>query len=108
MMPLPDSSATSPAIRSRRRSSSGVGDDGQSQVGPIEPRVHDLGVGDAQLPQDIVDDLIGGGRRHGHDGGPAQLLDHGAQLEVLGAEVVAPLAHAVRLVHHEQADRRRP
>ena len=78
------------------------------QVRPIETRVDDLGIGDAQLPQDVVDDLVGGGRRHGQHGGVAQFLDHVAQLEVVGAEVVAPLAHAVRLVHDEQVDRRPP
>ncbi len=105
-MPLPDSSASSPASRSRRAYLVGRVHDGQVQVGPVEPRVDDLGVGDAQLPDDVVDDLVGGRRRHGHHRGVSQLLDHAAQLEVVGAEVVAPLAHAVRLVDHEKVDRR--
>ena len=43
----------------------GAWNDIQVQVGPIEPGVHDLGVGDAQLPDDVVDHLVGGRRRHG-------------------------------------------
>ena len=40
-------------------------------------------------------------------GGRAEPLDDGAQREVVGPEVVPPLAHAVRLVHDEQAHRAR-
>ena len=49
--------------------------------------------------------FLGGGRGEREDRRPAEPLDDGAEREVVGAEVVSPLAHAVRLVHDEEADR---
>ena len=40
-------------------------------------------------------------------GGLPSRFDDGAEREVVGAEVVAPLAHAVRLVDDEEAHRAR-
>ena len=47
--------------------------------------------------------LRGRGRRKG-DHGDVQTLPEPAYLEVVGAEVIAPLGDAVRLVHHYHAD----
>ncbi len=43
-------------------------------------------------------------RRQGQHGRPAQVVDGVAERQEVGAEVVAPLADAVGLVHDEQAD----
>ena len=45
-----------------------------------------------------------GGGRQGQHGRPAQVVDGMAQGQEIGAEVMAPLADAVGLVHHEQTD----
>jgi hypothetical protein len=47
-----------------------------------------------------------GGRQREH-GRPAELVSDGAQTEVLGTEVVTPLADAVRFVDHEESGPRR-
>ena len=51
-----------------------------------------------------TDDARRRGRRRGEDRPRFQTLRDLAELVVLGAEVVSPLAHAVRLVDDEQAD----
>jgi hypothetical protein len=77
----------------------------QFQVGPVESGVDHVGVGDVQQGADVVDHVGGGGGRQGQHRRAAQILDGVAQEEVVGAKVVAPLADAVGLVHHEQLDR---
>ena len=62
----------------------------------------------AELRDDVVDDAVVGGRggaEHGHVG--RQEIEHAGEPAVVGAEVVAPVADAVRLVDHEQPDARR-
>ena len=74
------------------------------QVGAIEAGLVRLGVRNVEVLQDVLLHLFrgrGGQRDHGH---PLDLIEDGAQAAVLGAEVVAPLADAVRLVNGEEAD----
>jgi hypothetical protein len=61
-------------------------------------------VGEPEAPHDVGRDP--GRRRCGRreDRARAEPPRHLAELEVLGPEVVPPLAHAVRLVDHEEAD----
>ncbi len=80
-------------------SSSGVADIGAVEAGGIAARLFQ-----AQDPDDVLAGLRigGGGERHQRHRGkvPAQL----PELHVFGAEIVAPLRHAVRLVDSEQGD----
>ena len=62
----------------------------------------------AELVDDVVDDAVvrgRGGAQHGHAGG--QEIEDAGDAAVVGAEVVTPVADAVRLVDHEQPDARR-
>ena len=62
----------------------------------------------AELVGDVGDHAVvrgGGGAEHGHVGG--QRLEHAHDAPVVRTEVVAPVADAVRLVDHQQADRAR-
>jgi hypothetical protein len=61
--------------------------------------------GQAQALQDVVLDQGRGGGGQGDGGHVPEGPPHGAQAQVVGAEVVAPLGEAVRLVHGEQAQR---
>ena len=59
----------------------------------------------AELIDDVFDDAVvrgRGGAQHGHAG--REQIEHAGDAAVVGAEVVAPVADAVRLVDHEQAD----
>ena len=74
----------------------------EAEVLAIEAGHKAPGLGGPQLVQDVVGDL-GGGRRGERDGGHAlEGLPHRAQPQVIGAEVVAPLADAVGLVDRQQ------
>ena len=79
-------------------------DDRVADVGPVEARDVARRVAEAQARAHVVARLRVGGGRAGDDGHageqPAQL----AELHVLGAEVVAPLADAMRLVDGEQGE----
>ena len=57
----------------------------------------------AELARDVVAHFGGRRRREREDRRTAEPLDHGAEREIVGTEVVAPLAHAVRFVDDEQA-----
>jgi len=54
--------------------------------------------------QDVVAHLGGRSRGEGDDLRSAQRLQHLMQAHVVGAEVVAPLAEAMRFIHGEEAD----
>ena len=75
------------------------------QVRAIEPRDELGGVAKVELVGDVAADEVGGGGRQGDAGGHLQLSAGAAEPGVVGAEVVAPLADAMGLVHREQ---RRP
>ena len=74
----------------------------QEQVGPDELAHPGERVAHPQLVDDVVAHLRRGRGRERHHRRPPQPLRDAAQHHVVGAEVVAPLAHAVRLVYHEQ------
>ena len=76
----------------------------QREVGPGEAAEHLRRVGaEAEADEDLVADDRGGGRGAGEDARRAQLGEERADLQVVGPEVVAPLADAVGLVHgHER------
>ena len=78
--------------------------DVQLQVGAVEAGVDDLGIGHAQLGEDVLDDIGSGRGRQGHDGRPAQVVDGFAQGQIVGAKVVAPLTDTVSLIDDEQLD----
>ena len=59
----------------------------------------------AELTDDVVDHAVVGGcggAEHRHVGG--EEIEHAREAAIVGAEVVAPVADAVRLVDDEQAD----
>ncbi len=58
----------------------------------------------AELPRDVGAHFSGRRRREREDRWAAKSSCHGTQREIVGAEVVAPLADAVRFVDDEQAD----
>ena len=61
----------------------------------------------AELIDDVFDDaVVGGGGRAQHRDARREEVEHAGDAPVVGPEVVAPVADAVRLVDHEQADAR--
>jgi hypothetical protein len=83
----------------------GKGLDAESKVRPVEAAGDDRRVAQPQPVDDLVPDRGRGRRGEAEDRRPPDRLGGGAQAPVLRSEVVAPLAHAVRLVDDEQ---RRP
>ena len=73
------------------------------RLGRSKPRITCAGSRHAEALDDLAADRRRGGRGQGEDGGAAEPLGEGAQLQVVGAEVVAPLADAVGLVDDEAA-----
>jgi hypothetical protein len=73
-------------------------------VGPVEARHKVPGGAEVEALGDLVVSDLGGSRREGdaRHGGPA-VVQH-RQLQVVGAEVVAPLRYTVRLIDREQGD----
>ena len=79
--------------------------DAQPDIGAVEAAHDHVWLAHAQSGGDLVSHRRrGGGRQRQHRRMP-QRVDHAAQPQVVGAEVVTPLTHTVRLVHHEE---RRP
>ena len=76
----------------------------------IESRDDGLGLVQLQLADDVRAHVAGGGGRERDGGRRAEPLAHVADAEIARAEVVAPFADAMRLVHREQrhADRAQP
>ena len=60
------------------------------------------GFAEAQLADDVGADIGGGGGRDGEDGDVGEAVERIPDVEVVGAEVVSPLADAVRLVDCEK------
>ncbi len=71
-------------------------------VRPVEVAHHDLGLAQAESPDDLVAHRLrgGGGERHPHR--HLEVIRLRAQPHVVGPEVVPPLADQVRLVDGEQ------
>ena len=59
-------------------------------------------VAEVEVAADVVDDEGRGRGREGERGHAGQLLAHLRNAQVVGAEVVAPLRDAVRLVHGDK------
>ena len=84
----------------------------EREVGPLEARHDDLRLRAPTLPQaQVLDDVaphgVGGGGGDGQQAhGGRQGGHHLAQMQVVGAEVVAPGADAVRLVDGQHGQRR--
>ena len=76
----------------------------EPQVGALDPGVHHPRIGDAQLAHDVLRHLRRGCGGEGQHRRTAQRADRLGEREVGGAEIVAPLRDAVRLVDDEQAD----
>ncbi len=77
---------------------------GEGEVRPIEAGDDALGAVDFERGEDVV---LHERRRRGREGDGrrvAHVVAGAGDLEVVGAEVVAPLADAVRLVHGEERD----
>ncbi len=72
------------------------------QIGAVEARDHGARPVERQLPDDVLANF-GRGRGGERDGGRRpEPLAHGGEAEVAGAEIVSPLAHAVRFIHREK------
>ena len=102
---MPEPSIVVAAARAAAASgSSSVGqcDRFEVQVRPVEPGDDDLRVAQPQPVGDVVAYRRGRGRGQRHDRRPAERLDHVAERQVVGAEVVAPRGDAVRLVDRDQ------
>ena len=78
--------------------------DDVGQVGPLEAHAEDVGTGKAQSCLYVVHYLGRGGGRQGEDGNAGQQVAHFGNLQVGGAEVVAPLRDAMAFVHGYQVD----
>ena len=81
-------------------------EDVEGEVRAVEAGAHALGFPEAEPRDDLLRDLRRRGRGAGHRRRVAELADDRGEAQVVGAEVVAPLGHAVRLVDDEQRDRR--
>ena len=77
------------------------------QVRPIERADQLLGVAQAELRDDVAPHARGRGRGVGVQADRRPALAQPRELAILGTEVVAPLADAVRLVDGDEADRAR-
>ena len=75
----------------------------QGEVGAVKARDEDLRVREPELFADVCAHLRRRGRRQRDDLRVAQLLDGRPHAQVIGAEVMAPVRDAVRLVHGKQA-----
>ena len=73
-------------------------------LGRSKPVMKTGRIGQAEPGADVVAGLGVGGRGAGQDGDAGEEAAQLPELHVLGAEVVAPLAHAVGLVDGEEGD----
>ncbi len=77
------------------------------QVRAVEARDHLVGVAQVEQAHDVGAHARGGrGRERRHDGTARQLRDEIADGQIRRAEILAPLRHAVRLVHGDERDGR--
>ena len=78
----------------------------QEEVRPVERADEHVGAPHEQLAGDLAPRRRVGRRRHRDRLEGAQRLDHLAQAQIFGAEVVPPLRHAMGFVDGEAADRK--
>jgi hypothetical protein len=76
----------------------------EGNVGTIEPRSHHDRVAQSEALGDLGGHPRRGGRGGGHHRRTVEVGDRAMQAQIVGAEVMAPLGHAVRLVDDEQDD----
>jgi hypothetical protein len=96
-----------PDVLDRARESlvlAGRGPHAEVQVLAVDARRDDVEI-DTQLAADVVDDALVRRRRQRQDRRRAERAVRGPDLEEGGAEVVAPLRYAVRLVDDQQIAR---
>ena len=79
-------------------------DQGVADVGPVEAADEDAGVLQLQALDHVGAGLVVGGGRQRHAGHVGVALVQHGELQVVFAEVVAPLADAVRFVDGEEAE----
>ena len=72
------------------------------QVRPVEAGREELRVLHPQLRRDVASDPLGGGRGERREGDGGEPVPEDAEIPVVGAELMAPLRDAVRLVHRDQ------
>ena len=80
-------------------------EDVEREVRAVEAGADALGFPEAEPRDDLLGHLRGRRGGAGHRRRVAELPDDRREAQVVRAEVVAPLRHAVRLVHHEQRER---
>ena len=80
------------------------GGDVEREVGAIDARAHLDGIAQAQRAHDVGRDARRGGGRERHRAACADGVARIGEPQVVGAEVVPPLAQAVRLVDREERD----
>src|SRR5262249_49240791 len=78
--------------------------DAVGQIGPVEVADEDNGFNEAELCRNVTPNLLGGGGGEGVDVRFRDEFAQPAHHAVFGAEVVSPVANAVRLVDGEVAD----
>ena len=87
-----------------RRRRAGLGDDLVCQIRAVEAREEDLRVAEFELFDDVLAHALGGGGGEGEYRDVRNQLPHFLEAAVFRAEIVAPLADAVRLVHRQRGD----
>ena len=76
------------------------------EVRPIERSDQHQRIAQPQLGDDVAPDALGGGRGEGVERHVREIVAQPPELAVLRAEVVSPLADAVRLVDRDEAHAR--
>src|SRR6185312_13200111 len=76
----------------------------EAQVRTRKPRDRDVGIDHSELSNDVGLDVLGGSSGQSQNRWPSKSLGDAAEREVIGAEIVPPLAHAVRFVDDEETD----
>ena len=79
-------------------------DDVVADVGAVEPGDDHPVLGNAELGEDVGAGAAVGGGGQRQPGDIAEAVEQGPQQAIVGAEVVAPFADAMRLVDREQGD----
>ena len=73
------------------------------EVGPVETGDEHIGVTETELVADVLPYPLRGSGRKGDDRHVRELSPEGAQIPVVGTELVAPLRDAMGLVDRDQA-----